>query len=234
MKTSTILERLRGGSPVLSVGLLTADWMNLGSEVSILERTGVPLVHFDVMDGRIWPKITIGPSFVQGIRTILLKDVHLLIDRPELYIESFVKAGADFITFSAECCLVIQETLQRLDRMRSVNDTERRIVKGLSINPATSVSVIEPFVEDIDAVVLLAVGPENVKQNSLSLISNKIKAVRALRDDLLIYVDGSVNRNNIAEIAAMSPDIIVTGSAVFDGRDAVGNLEYMLNVTKKR
>ena len=109
MPAHSIVERIGKNSPALSIGVLTADLMNLHSELAILENAGIELLHIDVMDGCIWPKITVGSSFVGGIKTSMLKDVHLLIDKPQCHIESFVKAGADIVTFSAEYCKDIRQ-----------------------------------------------------------------------------------------------------------------------------
>ena len=234
MAAHSIVEHIRKNRPALSVGVLTADWMNLRSELAILENAGVGLLHIDVMDGRIWPKITVGPSFVRGVKTSLLKDVHLLIDKPECHIESFVKAGADIITFSAEYCKDIAKTLGKIGQMQNSNDPNRGILKGLSLNPSTPIDKIAPFIEDIDVVVLLAIGPDTGSDNFISVLPDRIKQIKTLRKDILVFVDGAINKKNIADVAAMCPDVIVTGSAVFDGKDAAGNVKFMLDAIKQR
>ncbi|MDO8301962.1 MAG: ribulose-phosphate 3-epimerase [Sedimentisphaerales bacterium] len=232
MPVQSLVERIRKSSPALSVSVLTGDWMNLCSELAVLENAGIELLHIDVMDGRIWSKITIGTSFVQGVKTSLLKDVHLLIDTPECHVESFVKAGVDIITFSAEYCKDIATTLSKIDQMQNTNDPARGIVKELSLNPSTPIERLAPFIKDIDVVVLLAVGPDTGSDNFISALPERIKQTRALRQDLLIFVDGAINKKNITEVAKMCPDVIVTGSAVFDGKDAAGNLKFMLDAIK--
>jgi ribulose-phosphate 3-epimerase len=234
MPAHSIIERIRKNSLALSVGVLTADLMNLRSELAILENAGVELLHIDVMDGCIWPKITVGSSFVSGIKTSLLKDVHLLIDKPQCHIESFVKAGADIITFSVEYCKDTAETLCKISQMQNANDPGRGIVKGLSLNPSTPIDKIAPFVKDIDVIVLLAVGPDTGSDNFISALPDRIKQIRNLRQEILVFVDGAINKKNIADVAKMCPDVIVTGSAVFDGKDAAGNLKFMLDAIKKR
>ncbi|MFA6187495.1 MAG: ribulose-phosphate 3-epimerase [Phycisphaerae bacterium] len=233
MPAQYLVERIRKNSPALSVGILTGDWMNLRSEIAILENAGVGLLHIDVMDGCIWPKITVGSSFVSGIKTSLFKDVHLLIDKPEDKIESFVKAGADIITFSVEYCKDTAETLCKISQMQNTNDPGRGILKGLSLNPSTPIEKIAPFIKDIDVVVLLAVGPDTGSDNFISALPDRIKQIRNLKQDILVFVDGAINKKNIVDVATMSPDIIVTGSAVFDGKDATGNLKFMLDAIKK-
>jgi len=228
MGKQNIVKQLREASPLLSVGVLTADWMHFAADLELLEKAGVRLLHIDVMDGRVWPKITAGAPLVQGLKTSMLKDVHLLIDKPELHVESMVQAGADVLTFSMEYCNDVADTLARIDRLQNRNDPDRGIVKGLSVNPSSPVESIAPFLDDIDLVVLLAVGPQSGKEHFLSALPDRIRRVRELRPDILIMADGAVNKNNIAEVASMGPDVIVTGSAVLDGQDPAGNLAFML------
>ena len=122
-----LVDDLRKNAPLLSVGILTSDMMRLGSEIGLLEKAGVKLLHIDVMDGCIWRKITVGPPFVQGLKTSMFKDVHLLVDKPENHIESFVKAGADMITFAVESCHNIGEALKIIGQMTNANDPNRGI-----------------------------------------------------------------------------------------------------------
>ena len=118
--------------------------------------------------------------------------------------------------------------------MQNTNDPGRRILKGLSLNPSTPVERIALFVEDIDVTVLLAIGPDTGSDNFISALPDRIKQIRTLRQGILIFVDGAINKKNIAEVAKMCPDVIVTGSAVFDGKNATGNLKFMLDAIKKR
>lgn len=200
--------------------------MDFGASIALLERFGV-LLHLDVMDGRVWPKITAGAPILAGMRTRLLKDVHLLIEQPEKHIEDFAKAGADVITFSVEHCRDVSATLDLIGRMTNANDPARGILRGVSLDPATSVDVLKPVAHKIDVVVLLAVGPDTGKQEFISCLPEKIAAVRALDDGIVIFVDGAVTRDNIGQLAAMGPNGIVTGSAAFAG-NAAENIQYML------
>ena len=228
-----ILDELKAITPAVSVGVLTANMMNLGSELEIIETAGVKLLHFDVMDGQFWPNITIGSSFVKGIKTSMLKDVHLLIDKPENHIEDFVKAGADMITFAAESCDDIAGTLEMIGQMKNANDPDRDILRGLSLNPATPINVISQVIEDVDIVLLLAVGPNTGSQNFISELPGKIAELKKIKKDALVFVDGAIKKNNIAEVAAMSPDVVITGSAVFDGKDPAGNVKFMMEAIGK-
>jgi len=219
MKKEATFNKLKRSSPLISVGILTADMMNLGSEIQLLEEAGVQLLHIDVMDGKIWDNITVGPGFVGSLKTNMLKDVHLLIDKPEKHIENFVEAGADIIIFSVEYCDNVSQTLSMISK---------DVLAGLSLNPQTPVSTIAPYINDVDIVLLLAVGPDTGKQSFVSQLPEKIAEVKKLKDDIIIFVDGSVKKDNIAEVAAMGANVIITGSAVFDGKDAAGNAKFMM------
>lgn len=221
-------KKLKKGSPQLSVGILTADMMDIGSEIQLLENVGVDLLHIDVMDGNIWPNITIGAGFLGGLKTKMLKDVHLLIDKPEKHIEGFAKAGADIIVFSVEYCDDVAGTLKKIGQMKNINDPQRGIWAGVSLNPETPVNTIEAVIDNIDVVVLLAVGPDTGKQNFISELPEKIAEVKKLKEDIVIFIDGAIKKDNLAQVAAMGPDVIVTGSAVFDGINPAGNLKFMM------
>jgi len=224
----TTIEKLRGFLPTISVGILTADMMNLQRELDLIEKAGVKLLHFDVMDGRVWPKITAGAFLVSGIKTSLIKDVHLLIDKPEEHVEAFIKAGADIITFSVEYCADVKTTLDAMKQMPRTKD----LVVGLSLNPSTSIDAVADFIDDIDIVVLLAIGPDTGNDNFIWALPGRIAQLRKLKKDILVFVDGAIKKDNIAEVARMGPDVIVTGSAVFDGKDPQGNAEFMLNALR--
>lgn len=223
-----LINDLRKNAPSLSVGVLTADMMSLGVEIELLETAGITLLHLDVMDGCLWPMITVGSSFVGGLKTSMLKDVHLLINQPENQIENFVKAGADMITFSVESCGDIGNALTMMGQMKNANDPDRGILRGLSLNPQTPVEIVTPFISDVDILLLLAVGPDSAGHNFIATLPGRIAKVKKMRKDILIFVDGAIKKDNVAEVATMGPDVIVTGSAVFDGKDAAGNLKVMM------
>lgn len=228
-----LLNDLKNNLPTLSVGILTADMMDLAGQIRLIQDAGIHLLHLDVMAGCIWPKITVGSSFVEGLKTSMIKDVHLLIDKPERQIENFIRAGADVLTFSAEYCSDINQALQRIDRMQNANDPERGIIKGLSLNPLTPVDTLIPFIDNLDVVLLLAVGPDTASKNFLSALPERISQVRKMKKNILLFVDGAIKKDNIAEVAALCPDVIVTGSAIFDGKDPVENVKFMLNAIHK-
>jgi len=221
-----IIDELRSGPPKLSIGILAGDVMNFGASIALLEQFGV-LLHLDVMDGCAWPKITAGAPLLAGMRTRLLKDVHLLIEHPEKHIEDFAQAGADVISFSVERHGDVAATLQKITAMTNANDPARGIVRGVSLDPPTPVDVLAPVADSLDLVVLLAVGPDTGKQSFLDRLPEKIADVRTLKEDAIIVVDGAVTKDNIGHIAALGPHVIVTGSAAFSGNPAE-TIAYML------
>jgi ribulose-phosphate 3-epimerase len=221
-----VIDQLRAKPPKLSVGILAADVMEFGAGVKLLEQFGV-LLHLDVMDGRVWPQITAGAPVLAGLRTSLLKDVHLLIEEPEKHVAAFAKAGADVISFSIEHCGDVAATLDLIGQQSNVNDPARGIVRGVSLDPGMSVDAIRSVADKVDLVTLLAVGPTTGKQNFIADLPAKIAAVRALNERILIFVDGAVTKDNIGELAAMGPNGIVTGSAAFAGNPAE-NIQFML------
>ncbi|MDB4265184.1 hypothetical protein N9891_00385 [bacterium] len=205
--------------PQLSVATLSADMGNQNAALQTLQENDVNLLHFDVMDGNIWPKITVGAPFVAGLKTDLLKDVHLLINKPKQHIDDFAKAGADLISFSVEYTAHIDDTLARIS-------AHEHIVRGASINPGTSPSFIKQYLDQIDYVNLLGVGPYSGKDLFLDDIPAKIKTLLEWKPELLICIDGGVSKATMPQIAAMNPHFVVSGSAIFDGNDPVENLSF--------
>ncbi|MDG1670121.1 MAG: ribulose-phosphate 3-epimerase [Akkermansiaceae bacterium] len=208
--------------PQLSVATLSADMGNQDAALQTLKENDVNLLHFDVMDGNIWPNITVGSPFVAGLKTDLLKDVHLLINKPKQHIDAFAKGGADLISFSVEYTAHINDTLARIS-------AHEDIVRGVSLNPGTSPSFIKDYLDQIDYVLLLGVGPYSGKELFLDDIPAKIKTLLEWKPDLLICIDGGVNKNTIAQIAAMNPHFVVSGSAIFNNEDPVENLAFFNN-----
>lgn len=237
MQEQSLLSELREATPLLSVGILTADLMSLGSELGLLEETGVRLVHIDVMDGCYCPKLTVGPGFIKALRTPLLKDVHLLIDDPMPKLEDFVAAGADMITLHTGSCRHIHRALQRLGEMTSVNHPDRGILRGIALDPDVPLEVVAPLMDEIEMVVLLAVNPGWGGQKFIAATGQRLSRLRRMtqdaQKDFLIGVDGGITRNNVAEVARMGAHIIVTGSAVFDGKAPRENAAFMMDAVRR-
>lgn len=218
--------------PTVSVGMLTADLLALGSEIKILEQSGVKLVHFDVMDGIFCPMLTLGPPLIKAVKTTMLKDVHLMVKDPIAKLEACVSAGADMITIHAESTPRLQEALDALGTMKNANDPKKGILRGVALNPDTRVETLAPFLGYLDLILILAVHPGLSGQSFLPGTQAKVKkAQNMIRNSgrkILLGVDGGIKRDNIGTVAGMGCDLVVTGSAVFDGKDPSGNASFML------
>jgi len=228
----TTLDRLLSLRPAVSVGLLTADLLSLGSELSLIERAGVGVVHVDVMDGCFTPVMTVGPPFVRALKTPLLKDVHLMIREPLATLADYVASGADIITVHQESCTHIHRVLQALGTMKHAADPARGIVRGLALNPGTPLDTVEPLLPEMDLLVLLAVNPGWSGQKFIAGTFDRMARAQAMiaasGRPIVLGVDGGVTRDNVAAIAAAGAELIVTGSAVFDGKNAAANAAFML------
>jgi ribulose-phosphate 3-epimerase len=236
MQKESLPRELREAAPLLSVGVLTADLMSLGSELGLLQEAGVRLVHFDVMDGRYCPMITVGPGFIKAVKTPLLKDVHLLIEDPLSKLDDFVAAGADLITVHIGSCRHIHRVLQRLGEMTSVNPPRRGVLRGIALDPGVPLEAVAPLVDEVEMIALLAVNPGWSGQKFIPTTGPRLNQLRRMvqdaRKDVLLAVDGGITRNNIAEVTRMGADIIVTGSAVFDGKNPRENVAFMLETVR--
>jgi len=232
MARGTIIETLRELAPTISVGMLTADLLSLGEELAAIEAAGVRIVHIDVMDGEFCPMMTVGPPVIKAIRTPMLKDVHLMIRDPLDKLESYVAAGADMITVHVESCRHPHRALQALGKMANANDPARGLVRGAALNPGTPIEAIEPLLDELEMVVLLAVNPGWGGQSFIPATRRRIaRAVEMVREagaGAIVAVDGGIKKDNVAEAARMGADMIVTGSAVFDGKCPAENAKLML------
>ena len=201
-----------------------------------MEDAGIKLLHVDVMDGCFCPMMTVGPGFIKKIRTPLLKDIHLLINEPLDKIEDYVTAGADMITVHVESCLHIHRVLQNIGDMTNANDSTRGILRGIALNPSTPLEVIKPLINELEMIFLLAVNPGWRGQKFISSTQERLDQLKLIINetdrDILVGIDGGITRDNIADVAQMGADIIVTGSAVFDGKTPLENARFMISTVK--
>jgi ribulose-phosphate 3-epimerase len=209
-------RRLREEAPVLSVGMLGADLLDLGTQLSALDEAQIELVHIDVMDGVFCPQMTVGPPIVRAIPDRFVKDVHLMIHEPLGKIETYVNAGAGIITIHVE------STHHPHGVLRSLAGTG--VIRGLALNPGTTLATVEPLLDEIDLLLLLAVNPGFSGGSFTPSTARRVAQARTLLQgrEIVLAVDGGVTAANIADIAALGPDVIVAGSAVYDGSDDPG------------
>jgi ribulose-phosphate 3-epimerase len=225
---------LLDGRPHLTVGIITADLGHLADEVGVLADAGVEIVHIDVMDGVFCPMTTVGPPFIKAIRTPLLKDVHLMIHEPLEKVGDYVAAGADMVTFHVEGASHPHRVLRVLGGMTNANDPDRGIIRGAAIDPGTPVSAFEPLLDELEYLLLLAVDPGWGGQRFIASTERRFVETKALVErsgrPIAIGIDGGITADNVASVAALGPNVIVTGSAVFDGKDAPANARRMLEL----
>jgi ribulose-phosphate 3-epimerase len=176
--------------------------------------------------------MTIGPPVVKAVKTSMLKDVHLMIDEPIDKVDAFVAAGADIVTVHVESTRHVHRVLQRLGGMANQNDAGRGLVRGAALNPGTPLQAVEPLLGDLELLLILAVNPGFPGQSFAANTEDRLAAARELiagcGRDIALCVDGGITAANVAEVARMGPDLIVTGSAVFDGKTPADNAKRML------
>ena len=233
---NNLFNLIKNNSPTLSVGITSADFLKIGKEVELLEDTDIKIMHFDVMDGCFVERLTVGPPFIKAVKTALIKDVHLMVQNPEQKVREYVAAGADMITIHIQSSGNILPVLRELGNLENKNDPGRGLIRGLAVDPDTPVDELEPLLDDVEMIVILAV---NIKMKGFPFFNSyadKFKQVKDLVTDsgreILLCLDGGINKNNISEFGKLGADILVSGSAVFDGKDPVGNIKFMLEEIK--
>lgn len=231
--TKRTFERLRSLCPTLSVGVLTADLMHLEDELAILEEAGVGMVHVDVMDGCFCPAMTVGPPYVKGLRTPLLKDVHLMVNEPVDKLAAYVSAGADIVTVHVESAVHIHRVLQYLGGMEHASGPGIGVVRGLALNPGTPLEWLSPpLLEEVEMISVLGVDPgwsgQTFAPTTYSRIARVKEIILAAGKEILVCADGGITRENCGMVAEAGADIVVSGSAVFDGKAAAENARFMM------
>ncbi|MDO5717928.1 MAG: ribulose-phosphate 3-epimerase [Tissierellia bacterium] len=209
----------------LSPSLLSANFANLEADIKKLEEGGINYLHLDVMDGNYVPNISFGPVVIKSIRpmTDMIFDIHLMIEKPERYIEEFVNAGADILTFHYEASTHVHRTLQ--------NIKSYGIKAGVSLNPATPLDTLEYIINDLDLVLIMSVNPGFGGQSYIEAMSRKIKSLKEMRQkhnaDFIISVDGGIKTGNVRNVINMGAELIISGSDVFGADDIMSRLrEY--------
>lgn len=201
----------------IAPSILSADFARLAEEIQAVERAGASLLHVDVMDGRFVPNITIGLPVVKAISraTRLPLDAHLMIVEPGQYAEQFVAAGAQMVSVHIEADPHAHRTLSAI---RAAGGQA-----GIAINPATSLSAVEEVLKFADYVLLMSVNPGFGGQKFIPESLDKLRRLRGMIDErglqTRIEIDGGIDRDNIAEVAAAGAEIIVSGSAIFATKD---------------
>ncbi len=215
----------------IAPSILSANFMGLGEEIKAAEAAGIDLFHIDIMDGHFVPNITIGPSIVESIRKItnVPLDVHLMIEKPEKYIDDFIKAGADYLAVHLEASVHLHRAVQSIK--------EKGVKAGVSINPSTPVCTLEEIIRDVDFVVIMSVNPGFGGQSFITQSVGKIQSLKKMIRDrglsTLIEVDGGVKPENAKLVTDAGADMLVMGSAFFGSKDYVSLTKRLREILKK-
>jgi ribulose-phosphate 3-epimerase len=218
-------------APKIAPSILSADFTRLGEQIREAEEGGADWIHVDVMDGQFVPNITIGPLVAAAARraTKLPIDVHLMIDRPERYVDAFVDAGADYVTVHVEATPHLHRTVQQI-RARGAKP-------GVTLNPGTPVESLTEILPYVDLVLVMSVNPGFGGQSYIPTSTAKIARIRRMLDErglghVELEVDGGVAPGTVAEVAGAGASVVVAGSAVYnDAASVAENLRRLRQAT---
>ncbi|QDP00086.1 ribulose-phosphate 3-epimerase [Thalassotalea sp. PS06] len=212
---------------LIAPSILSADFARLGDDVAKVLDAGADVIHFDVMDNHFVPNLTVGPMVCKSLRDYGISapiDVHLMIEPVDALIAPFAKAGANIITFHPEASSDVAATLALIK--------DNGCKAGLVLNPETPLDVALPYLQELDVLLLMSVNPGFGGQSFIPQTLAKIKQARALFDEnglsTRLEVDGGINLDNIADVAAAGADMFVAGSAIFASDD------YRATITEMR
>lgn len=206
----------------IAPSLLSANFYNLQDDLERLKKSGIKYLHLDVMDGNFVPNISFGLPIIKSVRknTDFILDCHLMIEKPERYLEDFKNAGADILTVHQEATMHLQRTLAEIRRLG--------MKAGVSLNPSTSEETLKYIMDDLDLILIMSVNPGFGGQSYIESVNEKIKRVRKMIDeserDIILEVDGGVNKDNIKELEYLGVDLFVAGSAAFKNSEIEKNI----------
>ncbi|MCH4896676.1 MAG: ribulose-phosphate 3-epimerase [Marinifilaceae bacterium] len=215
-------------SVIVSPSLLSADFLNLGRDVEMLNKSKADWFHLDIMDGVFVPNISYGLPVIEQINKKAEKplDVHLMIVDPDRYVKNFADAGADYLTVHYEACTHLHRTIQ--------NIKANGMKAGVSLNPHTPISVLEDIIKDLDLVLLMSVNPGFGGQSFIENTVDKTKRLKQLIEDkashAIIEIDGGVNLETGSKLIEAGANALVAGSFVFKSESPSDTIEKLKNL----
>ncbi len=213
---------------LIAPSVLAADFTRLGEEIEMINNSNADWFHLDVMDGNFVPNISYGQFIIKAIKKIATKplDVHLMVEKPERYIEEFREAGADVITVHYEACTHLHRTIQQIKATGAM--------AGVALNPHTPVSVLENIIEDLDLVCLMSVNPGFGGQKFIYQTLPKTRQLHEMittkNAKTIIEIDGGVGLQNAEELVKAGARVLVAGSAVFKAENPIETIDRMKSV----
>ncbi|HGY55633.1 MAG TPA: ribulose-phosphate 3-epimerase [Caldithrix abyssi] len=204
----------------LAPSILSCDLLKLEEQVRLVAENGADFIHVDIMDGHFVPNLTFGPNMVKALRRItdIPLDVHLMIERPDDYLQAYIEAGAYILTVHQEACTHLHRTVQRIHQLGAK--------AGVSLNPATSLRTVEEILPDLDLLLIMTVNPGFGGQAFIPGGVDKVKRARKMieavgKEDFLLEVDGGINEETAGPISAAGANVLVAGNAIFNQPDIV-------------
>ena len=220
--------------PKIAPSILSADFMNLESQIKLIEDAGAGYVHVDVMDGHFVPNLTIGVPVVKGLKKIarIPLDVHLMISNPLVQLPWYLGAGADMITMHVEAFDSVEDMQSAITQCH-----EAGVKAALSLKPKTPVSVLEPVIKDLDMVLIMSVEPgfsgQSYIEGSDLKVAQVVDMAKAAGVAPLIEVDGGIGLKTIAGVAKAGADVFVCGNAVYAQEDPAQALKDIEEVARQ-